>query len=81
MVQHFAGEGGWAIGATFWCVSVCVSVCVKHFMDDRTLHTDDRLYAQQLSLFDLEKGAPPARGRWPCADPIDDVINDVIVTW
>ena len=50
------------------------------YTDDRTLYTDDRLHAQQLRFFNLEKEAPPARGRWPCPDPIDDVINDVILT-
>ena len=60
------------------CLSVCL--CEALYTDDRTLYTDDRLHAQQLRFFNLEKEAPPAGGRWPCPDPIDDVINDVILT-
>ena len=70
-------KGGGEIGQRFVVVVVCVSAL---YTDDRTLYTDDRLYAQQLRFFNLEKEAPPARGRWPCPDPIDDVINDVILT-
>ena len=73
-------KGGGEIGQRFVAV---VCVCVRRsalYTDDRTLYTDDRLHAQQLRFFNLEKEAPPARGRWPCPDPIDDVISDVILT-
>ena len=69
-------KGGGEIGQRF-VVVVCVSAL---YTDDRTLYTDDRLYAQQLRFFNLEKEAPPVSGRWPCHDPNDDVINDVTVT-